>query len=152
MTLEELLEQAAQEIVAEAMQALHKARLAHYATLLPVETRALCEELYEVILASVKTGSAAEMVAYSERLARERFDSGYSLFEIQTAINVMEECIWRKIMTNLPPSDSVPMLGLVGTVLGAGKDALSRKFVALASDHGAPSPSLGALFKGTDGV
>jgi hypothetical protein len=40
-------------------------------------------------------------------------------------------------------------LGLVGTVLGAGKDSLARTYVTLATQTRAPSLDLRALFAGT---
>ena len=41
--------------------------------------------------------------------------------------------------------------GDVGTVLGAGKDALARKYVSLATQTRTPSLNLQALFSGTEG-
>ena len=152
MKLEELLECNSRGVVDEVIEAVGKARLTHYTSLGPEETRALYEQLYAVILESVNTGSVTKMVAYAEQLARKRYESGYDLFEVQTAFNVMEECIWRRIMTDLPPSDCVHTIGLVSTVLGAGKDVLAREYVTLACEGGHPAPSPSALFKGTDGA
>jgi hypothetical protein len=46
----------------------------------------------------------------------------------------------------------VQTLGVVSTILGAGKDALAREYVSLATNAHAPSLDLRALFAGTDGV
>ena len=152
MNLPNLLEQAAGEIVGDALEAVGTAKLTHYAALGPEGARALYERLYAEILVSVRTRNVTKMVSYAKKLARERFESGYSLFEVQTAFNVLEECIWKKIMTEFSPADGVGMLGTVSTVLGAGKDAFARKYVSLACRQNAPIPSISALFQGTDGV
>jgi hypothetical protein len=41
--------------------------------------------------------------------------------------------------------------GLLTTVLGAGKDALARTYVSLASEQHVPSLDLGALFQMREG-
>ena len=76
MDLPKLLEQAAGEIVEEALEAVGRARLTHYAALGQAETRTLYEKLYAVILSSVQTRNVTNMVSYAKQLARERFESG----------------------------------------------------------------------------
>ncbi len=51
-------------------------------------------------------------------------------------------------MRNTPPDELAEALGLVGTVLGAAKDALARAYVSLAGKSKAPSLDLSALFEG----
>jgi hypothetical protein len=92
------------------------------------------------------------MIAHAQTIARERFASGFDLSEVQTAFNVLEEAIWRRILEGLPPVDYGEALGLVSTLLGAGKDALARTYVTLASKTKAPSLQLQHLFAGTEGT
>ncbi len=47
------------------------------------------------------------------------------------------------------PTHYAETLGHVSTILGAGKDALARRYVSLATDTRAPSLDLRALFTGT---
>jgi hypothetical protein len=61
---------------------------------------------------------------------------------------VLEETLWTWIVRELSPGQLGEALGLVGTVLGAGKDELARTYVALASRSHAPSLNLEALFRG----
>jgi hypothetical protein len=62
-------------------------------------------------------------------------------------MNVLEETLWRRILKKLPPDEFARALGLVSTVFGAGKDALARRYVSLASKAKAPSLDLQKLFK-----
>ena len=68
---------------------------------------------------------------------------------MQTAFNVLEEAIWQDVIVALPAEDLVEASGLLGTVLGAGKDTLARTWVSLASQQHVPSLDLTALFQGT---
>jgi hypothetical protein len=52
----------------------------------------------------------------------------------------------------MPPDAYAEALGLVTTALGAGKDALARAYVSLASETHAPSLDLTPLFDGTGGA
>jgi len=77
----------------------------------------------------------------------ERFGSGYDLSEVQAAFSALEAAIWARVLLLLPPDRFARMLGLVTTVLGAGRDALAQN-VSLATDDRAPSLDLRALFGG----
>ena len=54
-------------------------------------------------------------------------------------------------MKNISPNELAESLGLISTVLGAGKDTLARTYVSLASKTKAPSLNLQSLFSGTQG-
>ena len=91
------------------------------------------------------------MIGYAEQIARERFDNGFDIGEVQTAFNVLEESMWRRLAGVTPPSEIVESLGLLSTVLGVGKDAFARTYVSLASKQHVPSLDLRAMFDGTGG-
>ena len=86
-----------------------------------------------------------------QQIAAERFTSGYDLSEVQNAFNALEGAIWTRVFAALEPGQYAEALGLVTTILGAGKDALAREYVSLATDTHAPSLDLRALFAGTAG-
>ncbi len=88
------------------------------------------------------------MSRYAEHVAQERFRAGFDIGEVQTAFNVLEEAIWRVVIPRIPPGDLVESAGLIGTVLGAGKDTLARVWVSIATSQRVPSLDLTALFEG----
>jgi len=98
----------------------------------------------------IATHDLTPIVAHAQQIARERFSAGYDLSEVQSAFNALEAATWARVLATLPPDRFARTLGLVSTILGAGKDALARTYVSLATDAHAPSLDLRALFAGTD--
>ena len=147
MKLAELLETSREEIVAAAMDGLARAHLLHYESAGDELNRRHLFRLYDLTLDCVKHLSLIEMINYSHEVAAERFREGFDLQEVQTAYNVLEEVIWKRITTDLLPTDYPEAFGMTSTVLGAGKQALAVEYVALAS-HKRQSMDLTALFKG----
>ncbi len=152
MELVELLQTKSGEILDEATESVRRAHLPHYEVAGPATTRRRLEALYALTVESVTTRSASKIIDFAGRLAGERFEAGFDLAEVQSAFNVLEEAIWKRILAEVAPAELARALGLVGTVLGLGKDALARRYVSLASAGKAPSLDLRALFAGTDGV
>jgi len=116
------------------------------------ETRRRLDTLYRAVAASVERRDLGDLLALTRAIARERFEAGYDLSEVQAAFNALEEALWRAIFGRLPQNELAETLGLVATAFGAAKDALGREWVALATRAHAPSLDLRALFAGTDGA
>ena len=114
------------------------------------EKRHRLETLYGLIVESVDNRELGLLVAYTQKIARDRFNSAYDLSEVQTAFNVLEEATWRRIFEALPPAEWEESLGLVSTAFGAAKDALGREWISLATDAHVASLDVRALFAGTD--
>ena len=152
MNLNQLLQDQLSEIIAEAEQAVSRAHLAHYEKSGVEHTHQRLKALYTLAARAVKEKNLGPMIAHAETIGRERFEAGFDLSEVQTAFNVLEEVIWMHILKHLPSGELAEALGLVSTVLGAGKDALARTYVTLASKRKAPSLNLHSLFGGTEGA
>ncbi|MBL0209321.1 MAG: hypothetical protein IPQ13_00160 [Holophagaceae bacterium] len=151
MDLHSFLLESRQEIIAEAAASLKRAHLEHYEKAGAGQLCQRLDNLLSLTLAAVAERNLAPMVAHANAVAQERFDGGFDLSEVQTAFNVLEEAVWLRILKRLPSPEQAEALGLVSTVLGAGKDALARKYVSLATQARVPSLNLQALFSGTDG-
>jgi hypothetical protein len=143
-----LLERDAVAIVDAAAEALERSRLAHYEEVGTDERRRRVQSLFDVVVASLAARDLVPMHRYAEDVARERFESGVGIAELQTAFNVLEEALWHTVVVSAQPDDLAEAIGLVATVLGAGKDTLARTYVALASERHVPSLDLTALFRG----
>lgn len=144
-----ILSDARDEILDQAAWALDHSRLPHYSASDPAERRAQLGKLFDVVVSCLSGRQLTAAVGWSEQIARERFESGFGISEVQAAFNVLEESMWRKLADVTPPSQMAESLGLLTTVLGAGKDALARSWVSLASKQHVPSLDLRALFEGT---
>ena len=150
MTLYELLQARADEILNEATEAMVRARAKHYEEAGREHVHQRLKALYVLTMRGVKERNLGPMVAHSETIARERFTSGYDLWEVQTAFNLLEEAIWKWILKELSADGYAEALGLVSTVLGVGKDTLARRYVSLATKVKAPSLNMQSLFSGTE--
>ena len=142
MALNELLQQTKKQVLDEAVGAINRSHLPGYERIGEKETRARLEKLLNLVISSVNQRSVKELLTYVERMAEDRFYAGVDLSEVQAAINVLEETIWRHILTDLGPKQYPEALGLIGTVLGWAKDSLARKYVELASKRKVPSMNL----------
>ncbi len=148
MTLDELLEQQAGSILAEARELVRRSNLEHYEAAGEAAVRERLQRLYELTVRSVRERNLAPALEHAETVARERFHAGFDLSEVQTAYNVLEEVVWKRIIAALPTAEMAQALGLVGTALGAAKDRLASTYVSLATRAHAPSLDLQKLFAG----
>lgn len=152
MPLAELLLLRREAILDAADAALARSHLVHYEAAGAAARRQRLAELYDLVERAVAERNLTPLLAHAEQIARERFEAGFDLMEVQAAFNVLEEQIWRRIVQEVPPAELAETLGLIGTALGAGKDRLAAAYVALASRVRTPSLDLRRLFGGTEGV
>ncbi|MEW6509523.1 MAG: hypothetical protein AB1428_01050 [Bacteroidota bacterium] len=139
------------EILADAAAAMSRSHLRNYEKAGTEHVHQRLKALYVLTTRAVKERNLGPMIAHADAVARERYEAGYDIWEVQTAFNVLEESIWMRIIKELPPADYAEALGLISTVLGTGKDALARRYVTLASRNKASSLDLHSLFTGLEG-
>jgi hypothetical protein len=148
MKLYEILLNNQTEIINEAFTSLQRSHLKHYESSRADENWQRLEKLFDLTLNGIKTKSLVEMVTYSEVIAKDRYESGFDLYEVHTAYNVLEEALWKCIINEVDSKELAESLGLIGTVLGTGKESLAIAYVSLASKQKVKSLNLTQLFKG----
>ncbi len=151
MNLHDLLIHHTDDILRDAGEAILRAHLHSYEKAGSENTHHRLKALFTLTVRAAAERNLGPMIAHAEGIARERFESGFDLFEVQTAFNVLEEAIWVRILKELPPEAYAEALGLISTVLGVGKDTLARRYVSLASKSRVPTLNLQSLFTGTEG-
>jgi hypothetical protein len=124
----------------------------HYESVAASEVEERLEMLFDQLVDAVSTRDLGSILEYARTVARERFDAGYDLSEVQGAFNALEAATWTRMIADVEADDLAESLGLVSTVFGAAKDALGREYVSCATRTQAPSLDLTVLFKGTDGT
>ncbi len=97
-------------------------------------------QLFRLVLRCVRAGRAEPIITPSEQIAAHCFAAGIDLAEAQEAFNVMAEALWRHVVGALAGEQRVEVLGLVNAIVGAGKDAQARTYVALAASQGGSRP------------
>lgn len=151
MNLLTLLKNYKQEIVEEAYQNFEPVKLHGYTKVGEERTKEKMCNLYNVLIECVENKTLIPVLSHTEKIANERYQSGYDLHEIQTVINALEQSVWKRVFSKIEPEKYPKYLGLVSTVLGAGKDNLARTYVELASKIKVPTLNLQALFTGSEG-
>ncbi|MGD0380378.1 MAG: hypothetical protein ABSC30_10385 [Acidimicrobiales bacterium] len=148
MDLVGVLSAAHDDCLQEASDALGRAHLKHYELAGPELSRRRLDDLFDLVLECLAKKTLGPICEYGQRVAEERFDAGFGIAEVQSAFNVLEEAIWHVVLAQLPADDLLEAAGLIGTILGAGKDALARAWVSLATSQHVSSLDLTALFEG----
>jgi hypothetical protein len=148
MNIVDRLQAQSATLVDEAVAAVARAGLHHYQTSGEELTREHLSELLDLVITCLRTKQLTPILEHADEVAKERYDSGFDLEEVQIAFNVLEEAAWLHLVHEAPTDELAEDLGLVATVLGAGKDQLARTYVTLASHHKAPSMDMRALFEG----
>jgi hypothetical protein len=148
MTLLQILDANGTTIVDEATAALERASLPHYGAIGDHERRARIKALFEVVRTSVADRDMRPVVAYAETIATARHGQA-DIAEVQAAFNALEAVLWRHAIAESSDGELAVALGMIGTVLGTGKDALARTYVKLTAHRTVTIPDVHLMFSGT---
>jgi len=146
MNLKELLRTQSVEILENALLSLNCAHLKSYSKSSPGENKKRLLNLLTLTEKCVVEKRLLPMKDYAAKIAKERFDAGFDLHEVHTAFNALEEEIWNRVTKNIAPEKLGEALGLISTVLGAGKEELALSYVTLASKTRTQTLNLSELF------
>jgi hypothetical protein len=136
------LQQWGPDIVDRAVAELRQARLEHYEQEESEEVRRRLATLVELAACCLEARRADQILEHADRIARERFASGYRLAEVQTSINVVEESLCRRVIGSVPPDEVAGALCLIYAIFGIAKDRLAQTYVDLASKRSAGQGSV----------
>ena len=131
MTFKELLKTNLDKILFDATEFLSRSTLEHYNKMNTERLRALLARLYYVARECAESGKLEPMRKYIGEIAPNRFDSGFELYEVQTAINILEECFWKNIVENVNPEEKMPALVKTQEILCAAKNTLAKSYLEL---------------------
>lgn len=137
-----------ESILAAAGETMERAHLPHYPHPSQREPMDRLAALYEIVVGCATDHNLAPIAPYAKKVAHERHAAGIQLSEVQTAINVLEEAVWRAILSDVPPDQQGETLGVVGTILGAVKDKLACAYVEVATHHATRTLDFKNLFHG----
>jgi hypothetical protein len=146
MELNTILEKEFTKIIDSSLASLNRAQLESYHQSSESENRERFERLLRLLQQGVKEKCLQPIKEYSTGIAKERFAAGYDLQEVFTAYNVIEEEIWKRIIASVDPEQIGRSLGLMSTVLGAGKETLGVTYVSLATKTKTKTLNLTEIF------
>jgi hypothetical protein len=145
----DFLAERTEDVLTAAGASVARAHLPHYERAGEAVSRERLRALYGLVVRCAAERHLGPMLDHVAQLARDRHAAGFNLGEVQTAINVLEEAIWRAILSDVPAAEQGAALGVVSTILGAAKDRLACTYVSLATQTATPSLDLTELFHGT---
>jgi hypothetical protein len=144
-----LLENARSEILDEAFTALEGSDSSHYERAGEPFTRQKLADLFDLVAGAIRHRDLDRIEEYAASVARDRYTAGFDISEVQAAFNGLERTCWHRLVADVPHDELARAVGLLSTVLGAGKDVLARTYVSLATERHVPSLDLTALFDGS---
>jgi methylmalonyl-CoA decarboxylase len=100
---------------------------------LPDQRRREVRQLFGLVLRCVRAGRAKPIIRPSEQIAAHSYAAGIDLAEVQGPFIVLAEMLWRLLTGALAGEELIQALGLLTAITGAGKDAMARTYVALAT-------------------
>jgi len=122
-----------EDLVERALVELHSAHLEHYEKEDREVTRDRLSALCDLAHRCLAERSAEPAVAHASRIAKERFDSGYELREVQVSVNVLQEALCQRVLSSFGPEEVVHKLILVYAIFDLTKDVLAQVYVELAA-------------------
>jgi methylmalonyl-CoA decarboxylase len=156
MRISAVLAQAGDRVIGDVVAALDQRDQAHRRAPSPAERRHDVEHLFDLVRQCLQDGRADPIVTASQQIAADRFAAGIDLADAQAAFVVLEDVLWRHLSAELAADQQLETLRLVNAILGTGKDALARSYVALAQGGSgtgtADAPTGPPGSAGTDGT
>lgn len=112
----------------ELAAALKTAASPHYEAIDQMTLHDRTRRLVDAFVAALEDGPQP-FVAYVRHITEERIAEGYYLPEIQAVLSLLEERVWRMVVTEAPVAELVSHLGCVTMVIGKAKDELARVYL-----------------------
>ena len=131
-----VLASAEDRVVDEVVAVLDQRRHARYRTSRQEELGRVVRDLFRLIVQCVQESDAEPIVSSSQQAAAARFVAGEDLAGALEVFNVLGEVLWHEVAVGVADSQRLEALRQVTAIVGAGKDALARSYVALASTGG----------------
>jgi hypothetical protein len=129
----ELIRENHGEIIDGAAKAIKRAHLPHYELATPDQVRQRLTTLCDLTLECLQANNTGPILEYVAKIAGERFFTGYTLRELQTAFNLLEESIWDQIFSKMQVDEATSAVTTVDAPLRVGKEEVARTYISLLS-------------------
>ena len=131
MKLAEILGNHRDQIIRDTAGKIRQSPVSHYWSIGEEEKIERIRPLFTTVLSCIEKRDVSEMLAYSRKLADDRYEDKFKLHELHSLFNTLEEIIWLKVTECLKPRDYADALGLVTTIFSLGKEVLAKEYVTL---------------------
>lgn len=131
MTFLELIYNKPELILQEATTALMRVQLPHYSKFRREEIHKKYSNLLLALTKCVETQKCDDMISYMDLISDERFASGFEEEEIQIALNIFEEALWKNIKKYMDANSQYASKKMVTTIVDKAKEVLLEEYVTL---------------------
>lgn len=131
MTLLELIYNKPELILQESTNALMRVQLPHYSKFRVEEIHKKYSNLLLALTKCVENKKCDDMLSYMDLISDERFASGFEAEEIQIALNIFEEALWKNIQKYVDPQNHYSAKKQVTGIIDKAKEELLDEYVTL---------------------
>ena len=135
MTLLEMLYYKTDLILLDTTDGLVKAHLTHYKNLQPELIRFRLMKLFNALVKSIEKNSCEEIKEFMDKITGERYELGFELYEVQTAINILEESLWKNIQKYIDDDKQIAAMKQVTDILTKAKEKLAEEYYLINKEY-----------------
>ena len=131
MTLLELIYTKPDSILLDATNSLVRAHLPHYEKFKDSDIVERYKRLLQSVTKCVEKNSCNEMASYMDKLSDERFSMGFEPTEVQVAINIFEEALWKNITEQVDDDKQITAMKLITCIIAKAKEEMLGEYAVL---------------------
>lgn len=131
MTLLELIYNKPELILEDASKCLVRAHLPHYDMYRKEEIGKNLASFLLALTKCIEDNSPDEMIRYMDLITDERFASGFEAEELQVAINIFEESLWKSINKYVDEDKQYAAMKQVCCIIGKAKQEVLDDYAML---------------------
>jgi hypothetical protein len=125
-----IIESHRDELITAICRKLQRLSDSHYA-MIDYECHVEREEVFlDALLKGLRDPASHGFLDFVKQLSETRSEEGYSLEEFQEAFNIVEDCLWEKLVQDYERDDTfVEMLAIMIHIFRRAKDCLARIYL-----------------------
>ncbi len=131
MTLLDLLYNKPDQVLLDATNSLLRAHLPHYEKFKESDINERYKKLLISITKCVEKNSCNELASYMDKLSDERFSMGFEPTEVQVAINIFEEALWKNISDLVDGDKQISAMKLITGIISRAKQEMLGEYAIL---------------------
>lgn len=131
MTLLDLLYNKPEQVLLDATNSLLRAHLPHYEKFKESDINTRYKKLLVSVTNCVEKNSCNDLASYMDKLSDERFSMGFEPTEVQVAINIFEEALWKNISELVDGDKQISAMKLITGILSRAKQEMLGEYAIL---------------------
>ncbi len=131
MNLLELIYNKPELVINDSTSNLMGVNLPHYNKFRKEDIEKNFSNLLLAFTKCIENNSADEMISYMDLILNERFAKGFQIEEVEIALNIFEESIWKNIYKNVDEDKQYSAMKLALCILSKAKEELLNDYAMM---------------------